>query len=44
MTQADSPSDPHDHQSRFRKTLIQVLMVQVVALTLLGLIQIAYHV
>lgn len=36
-------SGPEAAQDRFRRTLIQVLIVQVVALTLLGILQIAYN-
>jgi hypothetical protein len=41
MSDADTPS-PTDTRGRFQRTLIQVLIVQVVALGLLGLIQILY--
>ena len=38
----DTSSD--DTRSRFRRTLAQVLIVQAVALTLLGLLQVVYGV
>jgi hypothetical protein len=38
-----SPTDPAaPPSSKFRATLVRVLIVQVVALTLLGLLQIVY--
>lgn len=41
MSQDDSP--PEAAESRFRRTLIQVLIVQVVALGFLGFLQIYYN-
>lgn len=38
----ESEPTPEEAQARFRRTLIQVLIVQVVALTLLGLLQVGY--
>jgi hypothetical protein len=38
----DSNTDPDAARSRFRHTLVQVLIVQTVALTLLGLLQVFY--
>ena len=40
----EQTSQRTEAQSAFRRTLIQVLVVQVVALALLGLLQIGYHV
>ena len=37
------PESPAPAPSRFRATLVRVLIVQVVALVLLGLLQIAYN-
>jgi hypothetical protein len=44
MNDSNSHSDvtPDAAQSRFRRTLVQVLIVQAVALTLLGLLQVLY--
>jgi hypothetical protein len=44
MNDSDSTSDatPDAAQSRFRRTLVQVLIVQAVALSLLGLLQAFY--
>lgn len=39
----DPDGAPMPPESRFRRTLVQVLVVQVVALTLLGLLQFYYH-
>ena len=41
MPDVDTPTPP-DTRARFQRTLIQVLIVQVVALGVLGLIQILY--
>jgi len=41
---SDTDLTPTAEKSRFRRTLIQVLVVQVVALALLGLLQIRYHI
>ena len=38
------PSPPDGPPSRFRSTLVRVLIVQAVALTLLGLLQLVYNV
>ena len=40
----DTDLTPTAEKARFRRTLIQVLVVQVVALALLGLLQIRYHI
>ena len=40
----DTELTPEAAKARFRRTLIQVLVLQVVALTLLGLLQIRYHI
>ena len=37
-------TDPPDARSRFRTTLIRVLVVQAVAVVLLGLLQLVYNV
>jgi hypothetical protein len=44
MNNSNSMSDATSDaaQSRFRRTLVQVLIVQAVALTLLGLLQVLY--
>lgn len=42
MSQNDPP--PEAAESRFRRTLIQVLIVQVVALALLGFLQVYYNI
>jgi hypothetical protein len=39
---ASAEHRPESGQDRFRRTLIQVLIVQIVALVLLGLLQFAY--
>ncbi|MEM7414062.1 MAG: hypothetical protein AAF389_01115 [Gemmatimonadota bacterium] len=44
MNEASPPDHAHDAESRFRRTLVRVLIVQVVALTLLGAIQALYNV
>lgn len=40
----DTELTPEAAKARFRRTLVQVLVVQVVALALLGLLQIRYHI
>lgn len=39
----DRPTTPERGEPNFRRTLIQVLIVQVVALALLGFLQIFYN-
>jgi hypothetical protein len=38
------PQTRAEAEARFRRTLIQVLIVQVVALAILGFLQIRYHI
>jgi len=40
----DPEVTPESEKASFRRTLIQVLIVQVVALALLGLLQLRYHI
>lgn len=40
----DTKLTPEAAKARFRRTLIQVLVVQLVALALLGILQIRYHI
>ena len=42
MSQPDSHREPAE--SKFRSTLIRVLIVQIVALALLALLQLRYHI
>ena len=43
MTSGGDPTAGPDQGTRFRKTLVRVLLVQVVALALLWLLQATYH-
>ena len=40
---SDQPTSRETAEAKFRRTLVQVLIVQVIALALLGLLQIRYN-
>jgi len=41
---SEQPATRESAESTFRRTLIQVLVVQIVALALLGFLQLRYHI